>query len=760
MSKPPLDSSDEADPRQRFLAAWSHIDRARSACDRLAAAWDTACLDAFDAHLSDWDGQGSIWVELNFDPTTSQLLNDHARAIGTHLREALDEGLVALARLVSGVIAEPEPDRVRFPICDSSEEFLAFYRSGCLDGVRPDHLEFLEAHQPYIHDIVGDDSDRRTPDPLRFIRDLSDLEPDADAVMAWCHSAQPEISVAEPARISDLTIEPDGAIVDTKTVATFQVIYPPDLPPANRPRVFGNPMVAFDLMAATDDPIDIDDTVTHRAATAIQCAARILASFEWSMGLRKGSSIWSWDPRSRLPSGSPATAAAFARVSLGDLIGPDASSSADPFDGIVTVDGGEELTLAITSGDQVYLRRIPAATALDPRFPQGTAAELAVATAEATRGLPDFVFPPVKRRTGSGTREIGDGIVHLGDKGLILQVKSRTNVTDRLEREASWIRGQVEAGAKQAAGTLRQLRLQPAVLTNQRGREVSIDGNAPTAWIGVVLIDHAKPPHGVTPLTTFKNLPVVALLRRDWEFLFDQLGSTPAVVRYLHRVAGEPLELGEESVRYFDLAGKDLAAEPIPARNNWATVSGGDPASHPILPMEPAPTGTGQAMFRLLLNDIAESRLEADEIRRIELLAFLDGTPVIYHESIGDRLLELLEQAKQVQAGQSSWSFRWVFDAQRPHQACFGVSNQYSNHHKVVFRARLELQHHRMTLHDWSPNDEPQTTGVLLTPNYGRSDRLWDTSTFMIRGKSGLTEVEATEISRAWAASQAPPTSS
>jgi hypothetical protein len=54
------------------------------------------------------------------------------------------------------------------------------------------------------------------------------------------------------------------------------------------------------------------------------------------------------------------------------------------------------------------------------------------------------------------------------------------------------------------------------------------------------------------------------LLRRDWEFLFEQLKSTRAVLGYLERVAGEAWELGREAARYFRLAQADEAAEPSP----------------------------------------------------------------------------------------------------------------------------------------------------------------------------------------------------
>jgi len=49
------------------------------------------------------------------------------------------------------------------------------------------------------------------------------------------------------------------------------------------------------------------------------------------------------------------------------------------------------------------------------------------------------------------------------------------------------------------------------------------------------------------------------LLRRDWEFVFEQLKSTSAVIAYFDRVAGETVTLGNEFVRYYDLAQADAA---------------------------------------------------------------------------------------------------------------------------------------------------------------------------------------------------------
>ncbi len=741
---PAEDPDHDEDLRVRFKSAWRHLSDAQATCKELAETWNDACPDAFYAHVYVGPaGDGEIWVELDFGDSIRQRLNELARKVGSDLRQALDAALVATAHLVSGVIVEPDPDLVRFPMAETIEAFLAAYSEGALDGIRPDHVEFIQAFQPFMHN--GD------AHPVQFIRQLSEQSPDEDAIVAWCHLAQPEVTVAEPWSIEELVTDPDGPTNLSRRVATFTVRHPESNTTADRPTVYGNPNSAFDLMSAVGpEPADGDDTFGHRAAAAVRVVRQVLAGFERSFGLREGSSVKAWDPTKRLARQGEDTRPAFGEMAGLDQRGGEARTAIGDSDiGIVTVNDGKELILAVAAEDSIYLRRVTAATALDPRLPKGRAAEEAVASAASLRGLPDFVFPPAKRQTGSGVRELGDGIVFLTGMGLILQVKSRESATDRTERESHWIVKQVAAAARQAAGTLRQLRREPAELTNQRGRQVTVDGNR-AKWVGVILIDHPDPPEGITPITDCAGLPVIVLLRRDWEFLFEQLGSTAAVVNYVHRVAGDPLELGDEPVRYYELAGKDATADPEPPRNSWGQQSGSERQSRPILPQQPTSLGgSGYAMFRMLLEDLANARTDREE-QRLAQLTLLDNTPVVYQAEIGSRLLDRLLHVKHVRVDSSSWDFRWLQDTQRPQQLCFGVCNQYSNMHREIFRSRLALQHHRMIAHEWDPTDEPATTGVLLTPNYRLAERLWDTTTLTILGNTALSPEEVSAYEEGW----------
>lgn len=222
--------------------------------------------------------------------------------------------------------------------------------------------------------------------------------------------------------------------------------------------------------------------------------------------------------------------------------------------------GNTEMTLVINTRSTHGVRRIPGASALPDAAERGYAAETATRSAAVEWGLPDFVYESANERVGRGTRELGDGIVIVGELGVVLQVKSRDAVSVQMEKESRWLEKQTARALAQGAGTVRRLKLAPVPLTNLRGRTIEVDGNA-HRWLLVVIVDHDQPPSGIEPSPSEKH-PSIVLLRRDWEFLFDQLKSTHAVCQYCERVADEPLELGTEPLRYYELAQADAEAKP------------------------------------------------------------------------------------------------------------------------------------------------------------------------------------------------------
>jgi hypothetical protein len=256
-------------------------------------------------------------------------------------------------------------------------------------------------------------------------------------------------------------------------------------------------------------------------------------------------------------------------------------------------DGGDGLTLLVETARGTMVRLIPNASPLGASARQGYAAEEATHNAAAVWGLPDFVFQPGTTSVGSGSRELGDGVIVVGDLAVVVQVKSREGPTSNPSKERRWLDKKATEGLRQANGTVRRLCLQPEPLTNLRGTTLEIDGNS-RRWLSVVVLDHPEPPEDFTPALTVSKHPAVVLLRRDWEFLFDQLKSTHAVVRYFERVAGEELALGDEPVRYYDLARAD--AEASPSEFPKDLLGPGVVVSAPLLPMAPAASDDGSEL--------------------------------------------------------------------------------------------------------------------------------------------------------------------
>jgi hypothetical protein len=103
-------------------------------------------------------------------------------------------------------------------------------------------------------------------------------------------------------------------------------------------------------------------------------------------------------------------------------------------------------------------------------------------------------------------------------------------------------------------------------------------------------------------------------------------GDSESIQQYFERVAGESLALGEEPVRYYDLAQADAAAPPEVFPPGLAA-PGMQTFSAPLLPMAPAASDDREAhtLVRTLFEDIAIGWLtSASEHDRLRVLAELD----------------------------------------------------------------------------------------------------------------------------------------
>lgn len=403
------------------------------------------------------------------------------------------------------------------------------------------------------------------------------------------------------------------------------------------------------------------------------------------------------------------------------------------------------MTLIVETPAGVLIRRVPRAMALPTDVESGEAAEEAVHDAAAIWGLPDFVYRGRVVGVGSGAREVGDNLLVVGNVGVLVQVKRRVAPSGDADRERRWIEKNTETGLSQARGSVRRLNLGPLELTNARGRTIEVDGSK-LRWLSAIIIDHPSPPLDIPIVSYDAAAPAVVMLRRDWDFLFDQLKSTHAVAQYLERVVADPVALGDEPARYYRLAQADQQAEPTEMAP--ALAAGGRTVSAPLLPLAPHPNDWRPTLLvRSIFEDIAITPASnVDESARLSVLAELDRLPVSHRADIGRFLEDGLEQT--VASGDEIvWRYRrFVGGLERVHLA-FAVCSQFTEETQDMFGWWVQLRHYDHCL--VRGDADVTTVGVLLTPRHDGT-RAFDTTMAAVRGELQFTEDELALLRQAW----------
>ncbi|MFI0978227.1 hypothetical protein ACH4SP_14680 [Streptomyces sp. NPDC021093] len=400
------------------------------------------------------------------------------------------------------------------------------------------------------------------------------------------------------------------------------------------------------------------------------------------------------------------------------------------------------LTLIVDTPQGPHLRRIPPALPLPTHVEHGPGAEAAAQTAAAAWGMPDFVFQQADHAAkGSGRRELGDRLLLAGQWGAVVQVKARTVAPKPDSLETAWIQKVAAKAIRQAKGTVRQLRMAPAVMVNGRDNRMAVDGHA-FEWIAVFLLDHPGVPDQTVPTWQPPGMPAIALTRRDWDFLFDQLRSTTAVLDYLFRAAALPaVPLGDEPVRYYELAAADVDALPAPMSPEVKGL-GGVQFSAPQLPQVPAGADGTRAhlMIRFMLEDIALTPLgeTLDEADRFTLLSALDWLPVSARAEWGHLLLDMLRDVPRVPEEHCKWRFRRLVDAEGTRQVIVGAASRFDSVVQAAFSAYVQLRHVEVCEHTRKA-EHTSTLGVLLTPRRRDRRRLWDTTTSYTSGELDIS---------------------
>lgn len=682
------------------------------------------------------DHTRELWCSFDPDWELQEKADALMAAFLRSVKAAMDSCVHAAATAVCSSIGHVDPDTHHMPLLSDEAEFDALPFSGQLQGLRPDQIEALRLLQPFssrLDEVIA-------RDVQHLVAGLEAAETRGVLFTAWVSEARPVPFLPPGAALKRTEVDPAGTLHAPKRLATFEIV---GLEPSAT--FAGDPNVSFDpVMNAVPWPSDPDDNFSARSRGLVVIARHLIEGLERSVNVP-----FRVDLLEALDSQFAAQpTATWLPVRFDDPAQEqdvrDAISESEQGLATYLIGDGTLTYLRLASGGSVVGREIEPASKLLGDSPHGTAVEEATRAAAGRWGLPDFVLRPKVFKKGSGIRELGDGAILTGRRGISLQVKARPVTTDTPEKAARWILKNSAHGLRQARGTIRSALQDPTVqLTNLRGREITVRAQV-VDWVPVVVIDHPRPPRDVFPALDPEG-PSVVMLRRDWEFLWDQLRSASAIVDYIHRVASEhePLELGAETHRYFDLAHRDAVApaNDLPA---WITETGAGRTSVPLLPRDPAPSSDqfGHAIFQRVLEDIANTNFTGEESDRLTLLSHIDRVAVGTRADLGRLLLRRLTACAQALPDGHRMEHRILYVDESALQLTFSTMSQLTDHHQEIYKTWL--LHRRQTFLESSGARGPiypWTVGVVLTPRAG-DGRPWDTTVISTNGPPAFDDDE------------------
>lgn len=739
-----------------FAVARGHLAHARASRVRVNELWNSMRTGRpFSAWVESPDPLvRELWC--SFEPGDA-LMREANEAMATFLgdiKAALDACVLTAANAVCRPIGWVEPEVHRMPLLTASSAFDSLTQHGLLRGLRPDQLRALRLLQPFAERLEGQAPTRTVArDMAHLAAGLKALDAwgaspgDNPLFTAWASEANPEPVLPSGVRITDTEIDPAGPLYGPKRLAKFTLHSD-----SARTSFAGNPNVSFDVILNTGPwPDGPDDNFSRRSHGLIVVAQHLITGLERSVSdIYRTGLIRKLDlhlPEEPVQIWLPVKFSGTEEESDARL------AIAESERGLATYlnEDGALVYLRLTETGVITGRTIAPARDLLGSSRDGTAVEEATRAAAGRWGLRDLVLRPKVFLKGSGRRELGDGTILAGSRGISLQVKARGVTGDTPERAKKWILKEAAHGLRQARGTIRSALLDPTVeLTNLRGRTVVVRGDSVT-WVPVVVIDHPNPPPtGIIPALDDKG-PSLVLTRRDWEFLWDQLRSATALVDYVHRVADEEgqLELGAESDRYLDLAEKDAQApsDPVP---DWVPRTGAVHTNLPRLPYDPAASADrfGHAIFQWILEDIADTDFTGDETERIALLSNIDRVAVGARAELGRLLLRRLTQSAEAAPTAHRMDHRLMFLDRGSLQLTFTTMSQLTDYHLDIYRSWLLLRRQDFLVNSGAMGPVyPWTVGVLLTP---RPDGLrpWDTTTISTNGPPAYDAVDYARLTQ------------
>lgn len=385
----------------------------------------------------------------------------------------------------------------------------------------------------------------------------------------------------------------------------------------------------------------------------------------------------------------------------------------------VPLDDGHEYLVMNDLGDRVTFQRFrprPKSPVSDTR---GYQSEKSVKEIALEWGFPENVYSRAVISKGSATREVGDLLLVSGKRAVVLQVKSRNAENDDLEKIKRWVKREVGKAAGQGKGSIRSMEQSDQVFENGRGTKLSLQGSKLEIGVLVVLDIPAVPEQLVVEVNPDSKTLVITLT--EFEFLFGQLKSVSAVIRYVFRVSSmDPVELGTEIQRFMShaMADNDVSL----AKHAMNLPNGAYRLSTPVLPLEPVGIRGEEAhlFFRQVCEIIGAFATEtgADPVALSTIFGGIDDLPVQSGEMLGRFILDGLGffQSQEDGHGQFNWKFRFIFQEELGLRYVFGVSKKFDTQRtNEMFVSRLQITHHQFQ-RDSTNFEGKLTIGVLVTP--------------------------------------------
>ncbi|MGI5157492.1 hypothetical protein [Microbispora sp. CA-102843] len=204
--------------------------------------------------------------------------------------------------------------------------------------------------------------------------------------------------------------------------------------------------------------------------------------------------------------------------------------------------------------------------------------ELTATVIAAQLGVADFVYTQPVVHERSSNDEVGDGLLIVGERGAVLEVKSRepgVGLQDSQEKAESSVRKFINAAARQGSGSKRTIQkhqglgrpLQaipvrafefPEEIRETFALELSADCDK---WPTIVVVDHPQDPQfAITPPPG-----VFCISLNDWRELLKCVRSVTGVLLYVERVMGSTLTtvFGAEHLRFAKVCEADRLSARI-----------------------------------------------------------------------------------------------------------------------------------------------------------------------------------------------------